>query len=108
MGEWGGLLDSLAVKLASLDVAAPIADIAGIDPMEVRQPRVLHIRSRPTMPELPPQLARIPGTGHCYGAHMQADPALDLSDPAERAERVDVWLSQIAIDAGPSWHGRTC
>jgi hypothetical protein len=79
VSEWAGLLDSLAVTLASFDVAAPIADIAGIDPTEVRQPRVLHIRSRPTMPELlPPQLARIPDTGHCYGAHMQADPALDL------------------------------
>jgi hypothetical protein len=53
------------------------------------------------MPELlPPQLAQIPDTGNSYGAHMQADPALDLSDPAERAEQVDLWLSQMAIDAG--------
>jgi hypothetical protein len=67
---------------------------------------------RPTMPELlPPQLARIPDTGHCYGAHMQADPALDLSDPAERAGQVDsdpaeragqvdMWLSGQSSVAG--------
>jgi len=53
------------------------------------------------MPELlPPQLVPIADTGHSYGAHMQADPALDLSDPAERAEQLDLWLSQMAIDAG--------
>jgi hypothetical protein len=31
---------------------------------------------------------------------MLADPALDLSDPAERVEQVDRWLSQIGSDAG--------
>jgi len=31
---------------------------------------------------------------------MLADPALDLSDPAERAEQVDRWLNQIGSDAG--------
>jgi hypothetical protein len=31
---------------------------------------------------------------------MLADPALDLSDPSERAEQVDRWLSQMGSDAG--------
>ena len=31
---------------------------------------------------------------------MLADPALDLSDPAERVEQVDRWLGQIGSDAG--------
>jgi hypothetical protein len=101
VNQWAGLLGSLAATLASPDVAAPIADIAGIDPIEVRQPRVLHISSGPTMRGLlPPQLMPVPDTGHSYGAHMQADPVLDLTDPQERAEQVDLWLSQMAIDAG--------
>jgi len=31
---------------------------------------------------------------------MLADPALDLSNAAERAKQVDLWLSQIGFDAG--------
>ena len=31
---------------------------------------------------------------------MLADPALDLSTPADRAEQADRWLSQIGSDAG--------
>jgi hypothetical protein len=31
---------------------------------------------------------------------MQADPVLDLSDRADRAEQVDRWLTQIGADAG--------
>jgi phage tail tape-measure protein len=31
---------------------------------------------------------------------MLADPALDLSNPVERAEQVDRWLNQMATDAG--------
>jgi hypothetical protein len=31
---------------------------------------------------------------------MLADPALDLSDPADRAKQVDRWLSQMGSDAG--------
>jgi hypothetical protein len=31
---------------------------------------------------------------------MLADPALDLSNPAERSEQVDRWLNQMGSDAG--------
>jgi hypothetical protein len=99
--EWAGLLDTLAATLTSPEVTSPLADIAGIEPIEIRQPGVLHVVSGPPMPELlPPQLTHIADTGVSHGAHMQADPALDLSDPSERAEQVDLWLAQIGIDAG--------
>ena len=53
------------------------------------------------MPQLlPAELTPIPDTGTSYGAHMLADPALDLNDGSERAEQVDLWLCQIAADAG--------
>jgi len=35
-----------------------------------------------------------------HGAHMLADPALDLSEPGERARQADRWLIQMAADAG--------
>jgi hypothetical protein len=35
VSEWAGLLDSFAATLCSPELAAPIADIAGIDPIEV-------------------------------------------------------------------------
>jgi hypothetical protein len=49
--------------------------LAGIEPIEIRQPRVLHIRSGLPMRDLlPPQLRAIPGTDASYGAHMLTDP----------------------------------
>lgn len=38
--------------------------------------------------------------GVSHGAHMLADPLLDLSDPADRAEQANRWLIQMAADAG--------
>jgi hypothetical protein len=40
------------------------------------------------------------GGRNSRGAHMQADPILDLSDTADLAEQVDRWLIQIGADAG--------
>lgn len=101
ISQWAGLLDCFAATLASPEVAGPVADLAGIDPIEVRQPRILHVRSGPPMDELlPAQLTAIPDTGHSLGTAMQADPALDLTDPTDRAAQVDLWLAQIGIDAG--------
>jgi hypothetical protein len=42
---------------------------------------------------------QLPGRA-CLTAHMLADPALDLSDPADRAEQADRWLIQMAADTG--------
>jgi len=49
---------------------------------------------------LPAGLFVIRNGGVSHGAHMLADPALDLSDPAERGEQADRWLIQMAADAG--------
>ena len=99
--EWAALLDAVATTLTSPAVIGPVADLASADPITVRQPRVLHVVSEPAMPDLlPAQLSSIRDGGVSHGAHMLADPALDLSAPAERAEQVDRWLIQMAADAG--------
>jgi hypothetical protein len=98
--EWAALLDGMAATLTSPAVTGPVADLAGADPLTVRQPRVLQVVGGPAMPDLlPAQLSPIRDGGVSHGAHM-ADPALDLSEPAERAEQVDRWLIQMAADAG--------
>jgi hypothetical protein len=100
-GEWAALLDAVAAALTSPAVIGPVADLAGADPITVPQPRVLHLVSEPAMPDLlPAGLSPIRGGGVSHGAHMPADPALDLSEPGERAEQVDRWLIQMAADAG--------
>ena len=101
VAEWAALLDSVAGTLVDDEVISPLADIAGVEAIEIRQPGVLHIVSGPPITDLlPQQLSAIPGTGVSHGAHMLVDPALDLSDAAERASQVDQWLCQMAIDAG--------
>ena len=98
--EWAALLESVAATLTSPDLVSTVADLAAVDPITIRQPRVLHVVSGPPMSELLPPLSPVRGGGESHGAHMLADPALDLSDPAERAEQVDRWLSQMGSDAG--------
>lgn len=98
--EWAALLDSVAATLTSAELVSAVADLAAVDPVTIRQPRVLHVVSEPPIADLLPPLAPVRGGGESYGAHMLADPALDLSDPAERAEQVDRWLNQIGSDAG--------
>jgi len=101
VSEWAALLDSAAATLTCDEVVAPVADLADVDPITVGQPRVLHVVSGPPIPDLlPAQLRPIRGAGVSHGAHMQADPVLDQSDPAERAEQVDLWLNQMGADAG--------
>ena len=57
MDELRLLLDALVDTLTSPQVVEPIADIAGIEPLMVRQPRVVHFVSSPPAAELlPPQL----------------------------------------------------
>jgi hypothetical protein len=101
VAEWAALLDSVAATLVDAEVISALADIAGVEAIEIRQPGVLHIVSGPPITDLLPQeLTAIPGTGVSHGAHMLADPALDLSDATERASQIDQWLGQMAIDAG--------
>jgi hypothetical protein len=98
--EWAALFESVAATLTSPDLVGTVADLAAVDPITIRQPRVLHVVSGPPMAELLPPLTPIRGGGESHGAHMLADPALDLSDPSERAEQVDRWLSKMGSDAG--------
>ena len=101
VAEWSALLDSVAATLTSPTIVGPIADLAGADPIVVRQPRVLHLTSGPPMPDLlPAQLRPIRDGGESRGAHMLSDPALDLTDPVERQDQVAQWLNQMAADAG--------
>jgi len=99
--EWGALLEAMMASLTAPRVVAAIADLADVDPILVPQPRVLHLVSDDEIAGfLPPQLQPITGAAGSRGAHLQADPALTLADPADRAEQVSRWLCQIAADAG--------
>jgi hypothetical protein len=101
VAEWAALLDAMMASLVEPQVVAAIADLADVDPILVPPPRVLHVVSDEEIAGfLPPQLQRISGAAGSHGAHLQADPALTLADPADRAEQVTRWLSQIAADAG--------
>ena len=99
--EWASLLEAISATLTSRHVVGPVADLAGVDPITVRQPQILHIVTGPPMAELlPTELRHILGSGASHGAHMLTDPALDLSNPVERKEQVNRWLKQIGSDAG--------
>lgn len=64
-------------------------------------PRILHlVSSREIAGYLPPQLRSVTEATGSHGAHLQADPALNLSDPEDRGQQVTRWLCQIAADAG--------
>ena len=95
------LLDALVDTLTSPQVVEPIADIAGIEPLMVRQPRVVHFVSGPPAAELlPPQLMAIRDGGESHGAHMLSYPELDLSDSSDRREQCLSWIRQMSADAG--------
>ncbi|HEY6315853.1 MAG TPA: RNA-binding domain-containing protein [Streptosporangiaceae bacterium] len=98
--EWAAVLDSVVATLTTPELVGIVADLAAVDPITIRQPRVLHVVSGPPMSDLLPPLTPVRGGGESHGAHMLADPALDLSEPTERAEQVDRWLNQIGSDAG--------
>jgi len=99
--EWAALLDAMMATLTDPRVVAAIADLADVDPILVPAPRTLHLVSnREIAGFLPPRLRAIPGAAGSQGAHLQADPALSLADPEDRARQVIRWLCQIAADAG--------
>jgi hypothetical protein len=96
------LIDAMLAVLSSKEVVGPLADLAGIDPIAVPQPHVLHlVTARPVMEVLDTTgLRPIPDAGGSHGAHLLADPALHLADEDDRREQVTTWLTQIALDAG--------
>ena len=100
--QLGELIGSVLETLTCKDVAGPLAELAGIDVLAVPQPRVMHmVTVRPVTEVLDTTWLRpIPEAGDSRGAHLLADPALDLADDGERSEQVRRWLIQIALDAG--------
>jgi hypothetical protein len=99
--EWAALLNAMMATLTDPRVVAAIGDLADVDPILVPPPRILHlVSSQEIAGFLPPQLRPIPGAAGSQGAHLQADPALSLADPEDRAQQVTRWLCQIAADAG--------
>jgi hypothetical protein len=100
--QLGELMDALVGTLAGRDVVAPLADLSGIDPEAIPQPRVMHMVAGRAITEVldTTGLRQIPGAGYSGGAHLLADPALDLKDDDDRSEQIRRWLIQIALDAG--------
>jgi len=100
--QLGELIGAILATLTGQDVVAPLADLSGIDPLAVPQPRVMHmVTGRPVTEVVDTTgLKLIPDAGDSRGAHLLADPALDLSDDHDRREQVRRWLIQIALDAG--------
>jgi schlafen family protein len=96
------LIDAMLATLCSKAIVRPLAELAGVDPIAVPQPRVLHmVTVRPVTDVLDTAgLRSIPDAGASRGAHLLADPALDLADDSDRRKQATVWLTQIALDSG--------
>ncbi len=79
-----------------------LADLAGVDHAVVPQPGSLFFQSGPEVGQLLHMqgLTPIENAGASHGAHVLANPGLDLANPPERHTQVDDWLQQIALDAG--------
>jgi hypothetical protein len=99
--EWIALLESVVATLTDSKVVSILADLADADPILVPAPRTLHlVTGIPIARILPEHLIPIPGTGSSRGAHLRADPTLDLSDPQDRFQQAVRWLVTISGDAG--------
>jgi len=100
--QLGELVSAMLATLTCRDVVAPLADLSGIDPLAVPQPRVMHMVTGGSVTEVldTTGLSPIPDAGYSGGAHLLGDPALDLADDDDRGEQVRRWLIQIALDGG--------
>jgi hypothetical protein len=96
------LCDALLISLTDAQVAAQLADLAGIDPELVPQPANLNFVTSTDVSELLDisGLKLVPDAGASRGANLMGDPSIDVRDPDERAAQVDSWLQQIGLDAG--------
>jgi hypothetical protein len=96
------LVEAMLATLVDEAVLSTVAELAGVHPIAVPQPRVLHlVTRRPVAMVLNTERLRaIPDAGTSHGAHLLADPARDLSAADERRAQVSEWLVQIASDAG--------
>ena len=98
----GELISAMLATLTRHDVVAPLADLSGIDPLAVPQPRVMHMVTGGAVTEVldTTGLNPIPDAGYSGDAHLLGDPTLDLADDDDRGEQVRRWLIQIALDGG--------
>jgi hypothetical protein len=82
-------------------VVAAVADLAGIESEVVPQPVNLELAAGRNMDGLlDPDLPLIPGAGTSRGASLLFNPGYDLNDPGERANQVNEFLREMAMDAG--------
>jgi hypothetical protein len=95
-------IDALLEGLTDEVVVQALADIGGVDPAIVPQPTSAHLITGPPVDQLlyPERLTAVPGAGASHGANLVADPTLDLGIWDERHALVDMWVQQIALDAG--------
>jgi hypothetical protein len=100
--QLGALIDAMLATLTGGEVTAALAGLAGTDILAIPQPRVMHVVTARPIPDVldTTGLRSIPDAGESRGAHLLADPALDLADDQDRSEQVRRWLIQIALDAG--------
>jgi len=97
------LLNGLISVMTKEDVTTRLANLSGIDPIRVGQPRRVDFRTGVPVDELLALngLTTIADSGSSHGTGgLLADPSLDCSDPTDRREQVERWLNQIALDAG--------
>jgi hypothetical protein len=98
------LLDAILATLVDKAVVAALAGLADIDPIMMPRPPSAALRSNFAVQHLlgEDELVRIPDSDTSDGADVVAHPALDPHESAQRAAQVDLWLEQIARDAGLS------
>lgn len=95
-------LGALLATLTGKEVTAALASLAGTDILAIPQPRIMHIVTGRPIPDVldTTGLRAIQDAGDSRGAHLLADPALDLAGDQDRSEQVRRWLIQVALDAG--------
>jgi hypothetical protein len=99
--EWTALLDAIIATLTTQAITTSLADLADVDAFLVPPPRTIHVVSDKEIARfLTPYLRPVPGAQGSRGAHLRADPALSLADPAARVQQTKRWICQISADAG--------
>jgi hypothetical protein len=100
--QLGGLIDAMLATLTGKEVTAPLASLAGTGILAIPQPGIMHIVTERPIPDVlhTTGLRAIPDASDSRGAHLLADPALDLADDQDRSEQLRRWLIQVALDAG--------
>jgi hypothetical protein len=102
------LLEGTLSVLVDRDVLGALADLSGVEPAGIPQPRVLHLVTGRDVPELlrPDGLTPVPGTYPNRTMRFVADPALDLRSPAQLRRQVDNYMRLIGLEGDVSGMSR--